>query len=62
MEQVRRYTTFEELKSSEIRRIDSHTRAQRHIDFEKVINALYPARVQRSPMCNPKKFAWQVIS
>jgi hypothetical protein len=52
MKSVKRYTTFEELKSSEEKSVDAKTRLKKHRKFEKFIKSVTPSR-------NKNKAAYQ---
>jgi hypothetical protein len=44
MKPVKRYTTFEELKSSEEKSVGAKTRLKKHREFEKFIKSITPAK------------------
>jgi hypothetical protein len=46
MKKVKKYTTFEALKSSEQKNIGEKVSLQRHGDFEKIMKHIYSARIQ----------------
>jgi hypothetical protein len=50
MKTVKRYTTFEDLKSVETKSIDNKASLKKHNEFEKVIKNIYSIRTGKNPV------------
>lgn len=45
MKTVQKFTSFEDLKSTECKTGDNRSNSKRHEDFEKVVRSIYAAKV-----------------
>ena len=54
MKTVKKYTTFEELKSGEEKVTDFKASEKKHIEFEKLIRAIYSIQVHKNAVLKSK--------
>jgi hypothetical protein len=54
MKTVKKYTTFEELKSSEKKRMDYPTSIKKHNELKKIINSIYSEKVNKNAFLKSK--------
>lgn len=64
MGQVKRYSSFEEIKSFDETGsvVDASRIMHRHEAFERLVKSIYAAKFQDKHLCNPKEFEWQVVN
>jgi hypothetical protein len=55
MKPVKKFTTFEDLKSCESKTTDHSLSLKKHNDFEKVIKDIRSAKVQNNNQSRPKQ-------
>lgn len=51
---VKKYTTFEDLKSSKEKTMDYKKSIKRHIEFERIIKAIYSIKVHKKAISKSK--------